>query len=52
VALAALYGAYLIDMSLFYTEARVLAPDAGEDGVWQWLGFELDAWTEGRHDVA
>jgi hypothetical protein len=32
-----LYLAYLLDVSLIYGEARVLAPDEGEDRVWQWF---------------
>jgi hypothetical protein len=32
-----LYLVYLLDMSLYYGEARVLAPDAGEDRVWNWF---------------
>ena len=35
--LSSLYLAYLLDMSLFYGEARVNAPDAGEDRVWNWF---------------
>lgn len=35
--LPALYLAYLLDMSLFYSEARVVAPDDGEDRVWKWF---------------
>lgn len=32
-----LYLAYLLDMSLLYGEARVIAPEAGDDRVWRWL---------------
>lgn len=32
-----LYLAYLLDMSLFYGEARMVAPNAGEDRVWNWF---------------
>ncbi|HEV2282706.1 MAG TPA: phosphotransferase [bacterium] len=50
--LGALYAAYLVDASLFYAEARVLAPHAGEDDVWRWLGGRIDAWLGGSHGVA
>lgn len=32
-----LYLAYLLDVSLIYGEARVMAPEAGEDRVWRWF---------------
>jgi hypothetical protein len=41
--LSLLYLAYLLDISLFYGEARVLAPDAGEDRVWNWLCGQIQA---------
>ncbi|OGI49401.1 MAG: hypothetical protein A3B81_03930 [Candidatus Muproteobacteria bacterium RIFCSPHIGHO2_02_FULL_65_16] len=40
--LAHLYLSYLADQSLFYLEARLLAPEVGEDRVLGWLGRELD----------
>ena len=41
-----LYLAYLLDMSLFYGEARVVAPDAGEDRVWNWFCGQVEAFLE------
>lgn len=38
-----LYLAYLLDMSLFYGEARVVAPDAGEDRVWNWFCGQIES---------
>lgn len=35
--LHALYLAYLLDVSLFYGEARVVAPESGEATVWRWF---------------
>jgi hypothetical protein len=32
-----LYLAYLLDVSLIYGEARIVAPDEGEDRVWHWF---------------
>lgn len=50
--LHALYAAYLVDASLFYAKARMLAPHAGEDGVWRWLGARIDAWLGGSRGLA
>ena len=41
-----LYLAYLLDMSLFYGEARVSAPDAGEDRVWNWFCGQVGVYLE------
>lgn len=41
--LPSLYLAYLLDISLFYGEARVLAPDAGEDRVWNWFCRQIES---------
>lgn len=50
--LAPLYLAYLMDMGLFYTQARLEAPEWGDDRVQRWLAHHIDAYTEGRHAVA
>jgi hypothetical protein len=47
-----LYLAYLLDMSLLYAEARLLAPQSAQGREWRWLGRHLDAWREGRRAVA
>ena len=36
-----LYLAYLLDMTLLYSEAQVVAPDVGEQRVWNWFGEQL-----------
>jgi len=41
-----LYLAYLLDMSLFYGEARLAAPDAGEDRVWNWFCGQVGDYLE------
>ncbi len=41
-----LYLAYLLDMSLFYGEARVAVPDAGEDRVWSWFCDQVEVYLE------
>jgi hypothetical protein len=41
-----LYLAYLVDMSLFYSEARAKAPDTGERGVWSWFGEQVRAFLQ------
>lgn len=41
-----LYLAYLLDINLFYGEARVVAPDAGDDRVWRWFGDKIDSFLE------
>jgi len=42
-----LYLAYLIDMSLDYSEARIKAPDTGEQGVWRWFVEQVRSFPEG-----
>jgi len=44
--LSSLYLAYLLDISLFYGEARVAAPDAGEDRVWNWFCGQVDVFLK------
>lgn len=39
--LSPLYLAYLLDMALLYGEARMVAPEAGEAGVWNWFKRSL-----------
>ena len=50
--LPALWLAYLTDMSLYYTEARLRRPEAGDAQVWRWLGQHIDAYLAGNHVVA
>lgn len=50
--LAHLYLAYLMDMGLFYTEARLLAPELEEEREWHWFGRQIDAYAGSRHAVA
>lgn len=38
-----LYLSYLVDMSLLYSEAQVVAPGVGEQRVWSWFGDQLDS---------
>lgn len=38
-----LYLSYLVDMSLFYLEARVRAPQIGDERVLRWYGAQVDA---------
>lgn len=40
--LSPLYLAYLLDMALLYGEARVVAPEAGESGVWNWFKRSIE----------
>lgn len=40
--LGALYLAYLVDTSVLYGEARIRAPDVGEERVWLWFGSRID----------
>ncbi len=47
-----LYLAYLLDMSLLYAEARLLAPQSAQGREWHWFGRHLDTWGEGRRAVA
>ena len=39
-------------MGLFYTEARLEAPDSGDDREQRWLAHHIDIYTEGRCEVA
>ncbi len=41
-----LYLAYLLDMSLSYGEARVVAPNVGEDRVWNWFCQQIGDFLE------
>lgn len=41
--LALLYLAYLVDVSLLYSEAQVLAPGVGETRILRWLLQQIDA---------
>lgn len=47
-----LYLLYLVDISLYYAEARAKAPDIGEDRVWEWYGKQIDYFLEGRYELA
>jgi hypothetical protein len=47
-----LYLAYLLDISLLYGEARLLAPQSTQGREWHWFGRSLDAWGEGPRAVA
>ncbi len=40
--LAWLYLAYLVDMSLVYSEAQIIAPGVGEQRVWRWFVEQLE----------
>ena len=44
--LPGLYLAYLLDMALFYAEARVVAPDAGDASVLNWFADRIDRFLE------
>ncbi len=50
--LAPLYLAYLVDMGLFYTEARLEAPGSGDDREQRWLAHHIDMYTGSRCAVA
>ncbi len=39
---AGLKLAYLVDMSLYYSRARIEAPEDGDSSVWLWLGQQID----------
>jgi hypothetical protein len=41
-----LYLAYLVDMSLDYSNARVIAPDVGEQRVWRWFAEQVRSFLE------
>jgi hypothetical protein len=38
-----LYLSYLLDMSLLYSEAQVVAPAVGEQRVWNWFGDQVES---------
>jgi hypothetical protein len=42
--LSALYLAYLLDVGVLYGEARVRAPDVGDERVWLCCGKLIDEW--------
>ena len=44
--LSSLYLAYLLDMALFYGEARVTAPEVGDDRVWDWFCAQIEAFLK------
>jgi hypothetical protein len=44
--LPCLYLAYLVDMSLVYSEAQVTAPGVGEQRVWRWFVEQIGAFLE------
>jgi hypothetical protein len=48
----ALSLAYLTDMSLHYTEARLRLPEAGEEAVQSWFGREIDSHLVRNHELA
>jgi hypothetical protein len=41
-----LYLAYLVDVSLLYSEAQMLAPGVGEKGVWHWFLQQIKLFLE------
>jgi hypothetical protein len=41
-----LYLAYLLDMSLTYGEAQVIAPGVGEQRVWRWFMQQVESFLE------
>ena len=41
-----LYLTYLLDMTLFYSEAQVAAPGIGEKRVWRWFGGQIETFLE------
>jgi hypothetical protein len=47
-----LWLAYLTDMGLYYTEARLQRPETGDERVWRWFGRQIDASLGGSHAVA
>jgi hypothetical protein len=50
--LSLLYLAYLVDMGLFYTEARLQAPAVGDERLCRWFGQHIDACVGCHHAVA
>ena len=41
-----LYLAYLVDMSLVYSEAQIIAPGVGEQRVWRWFVEQIEAFLK------
>jgi hypothetical protein len=41
-----LYLAYLVDMSLVYSEAQIAAPGVGEQGVWRWFVEQIETFLK------
>jgi len=41
-----LYLAYLVDMSLVYSEAQIIAPGVGEQRVWRWFIEQIEAFLK------
>jgi hypothetical protein len=41
-----LYLAYLVDMTLFYSEAQVTAPGTGEKRVWSWFVKQIETFLK------
>lgn len=50
--LESLFLAYLMDISLYYAEARVRAPEVGEESVWHWFGNQIDRSLDDANRVA
>jgi hypothetical protein len=44
--LPCLYLAYLVDMSLVYSEAQITAPGVGEQRVWRWFVEQIETFLE------
>jgi hypothetical protein len=44
--LPCLYLAYLIDMSLTYSEAQITAPGVGEQRVWRWFVAQIESFLK------
>ena len=44
--LPTLYLAYLVDMSLVYSEAQIAAPGVGEQRVWRWFVEQIETFLE------
>lgn len=40
------YLAYLVDMSLVYSEAQIIAPGVGEQRVWRWFMEQIKNFLE------
>ena len=41
-----LYLAYLVDMSLVYSEAQIIAPGVGEQRVWRWFVEQIETFLK------